>query len=165
MIKKIFAKDIGDCDECPIFCNDCKGSWSSDSNGQPIEPPCCSWKPNDLITENMYSCYEPTEEELQRIKEKNDKKRISEKEQKLKYEIEKHKNIVQKITKGEYKHVERKDRGCYGEYYLCPYCHQWTPIFYKKSHDGITETDCIKCGLTILYSDLLEEEINNNRRK
>ena len=34
-------KDIKDCDDCPIKDKGvCKGGWTSDGGGNPIEPPC-----------------------------------------------------------------------------------------------------------------------------
>ena len=39
----VLAKDIEDCDSCPLKDHDCPGGWTSGGSGQPIEPPCCSW--------------------------------------------------------------------------------------------------------------------------
>jgi hypothetical protein len=49
------AKDIHDCDECPLYKKDCIGGWTSDGCGNPIEPPCTSWNDDVLIYEGMYS--------------------------------------------------------------------------------------------------------------
>ena len=48
------AKEIKSCEDCPLYQNDCKGSWSSSAYGIPIEPPCCNWEENDVIFEGMY---------------------------------------------------------------------------------------------------------------
>jgi hypothetical protein len=54
---EIRAKDIHDCDECPLYEHDCKGGFTSDGNGNPIEPPCCSWNDDTVIYEGMYGEY------------------------------------------------------------------------------------------------------------
>lgn len=51
------AKDITGCDNCPIYKNDCKGGWTSNGRGTPIEPPCTSWNDEDDIYEGMYDRY------------------------------------------------------------------------------------------------------------
>jgi len=50
-----YAKDIKDCDDCPLLYNDCKGGWISDGSGMPIEPPCILWNGETLVYEGMYS--------------------------------------------------------------------------------------------------------------
>ena len=50
-----YSKDINDCDECPLFMNDCRGGFTSDGSGEPIEPPCFNWDDETLVTEHMYS--------------------------------------------------------------------------------------------------------------
>lgn len=52
------AKNINDCDECPLYKNDCVGGWNSDGGGLPIEPPCCSWNDEDEIKKGMYEYFE-----------------------------------------------------------------------------------------------------------
>lgn len=51
---EIFAKDIEDCDGCPLLDNDCVGGWTSGGGGEPIEPPCCSWNDDTLVYSGMY---------------------------------------------------------------------------------------------------------------
>ena len=51
---EIRAKDIHDCDGCPLFEHDCSGGMASDGNGNPIEPPCCSWNDDTVVFEGMY---------------------------------------------------------------------------------------------------------------
>jgi hypothetical protein len=46
------AKDIYDCDECPLHENDCKGVIGT-PNGY-IEPPCTSWSDDTLVYKGMY---------------------------------------------------------------------------------------------------------------
>jgi len=48
------AKEIKDCDDCPLHKYDCCGHWKSDGNGNPIEAPCESWNDNMLIYKGMY---------------------------------------------------------------------------------------------------------------
>jgi hypothetical protein len=47
------AKDIEDCDSCPLLNNHCKGCMISSPSGQPIESPCCFWNPEDEISEEI----------------------------------------------------------------------------------------------------------------
>lgn len=48
------AKDINDCEDCPLKDNDCQGGYTSGPNGLPIEPPCCSWNDDTDVYEGMY---------------------------------------------------------------------------------------------------------------
>lgn len=45
------AKEIEDCENCPLLGNHCPGGMTSSPGGIPIEPPCCSWSPEDEISE------------------------------------------------------------------------------------------------------------------
>lgn len=49
----VYAKDIHDCDDCPLKDKDCHGI-RPNAGGMPIDPPCCSWNDNDEIFEGMY---------------------------------------------------------------------------------------------------------------
>jgi len=51
------ARDIEDCDNCPLRKKDCKGGWTSDGTGSPAEPPCTSWNDEDEVYEGMYDNY------------------------------------------------------------------------------------------------------------
>jgi hypothetical protein len=51
-----YAKDINDCDECPLINYYCKGGAISDGSGMPLEPPCTSWDDDTLVYEGMYDC-------------------------------------------------------------------------------------------------------------
>jgi hypothetical protein len=53
-MEKKLAKDINDCVECPLYKKDCKGGWTSDGKGAPVEPPCMSWDDDKLVYEGMY---------------------------------------------------------------------------------------------------------------
>ena len=50
----MLAKDIDDCDNCPLRANDCVGGWTSGGDGLPVEPPCASWNGETEIYEGMY---------------------------------------------------------------------------------------------------------------
>ena len=50
----VLAKNITDCEECPLYKNDCSGGWTSGGAGQPIEPPCTLWNGDEIIYEGMY---------------------------------------------------------------------------------------------------------------
>ena len=43
----IKAKDIHDCEDCPLHDNEYPGGWTSGAGGTPIEPPCCDWDDED----------------------------------------------------------------------------------------------------------------------
>ena len=47
------AKEIGSCDDCPIYGKDCKGTVAT-CNGVYLEPPCTSWSDDILVFEGMY---------------------------------------------------------------------------------------------------------------
>lgn len=51
----MLARDIIDCDSCPLYKNHCVGGWTSGEGGDPIEPPCTNWNDDDCIEEEMYS--------------------------------------------------------------------------------------------------------------
>lgn len=48
------AKDINECEDCPLKDNDCPGGYTSGPTGKPIEPPCCSWNDDTDVSEGMY---------------------------------------------------------------------------------------------------------------
>lgn len=50
----ILAKDISDCNSCPLYRVDCVGGWTSDGSGNPVEPPCCSWDDDTKVYQGMY---------------------------------------------------------------------------------------------------------------
>jgi hypothetical protein len=54
MNNDVKAKNITDCDECPLHKKDCLGGLVSGGAGQPIEPPCTNWNQEDIIFEGMY---------------------------------------------------------------------------------------------------------------
>ena len=49
MDEEKIAREIEDCDGCPLYGNDCPGGWTGGPNG-PIEPPCCSWNGDEEIS-------------------------------------------------------------------------------------------------------------------
>jgi len=51
------AKDIDDCDNCPLRENDCRGGWTAGVGGNPVEPPCTSWDGETEVYEGMYDRY------------------------------------------------------------------------------------------------------------
>lgn len=50
----VYAKDIEDCGNCPLYKKDCVGGWTAYPDGTPKEPPCCFWNDDDEIYEGMY---------------------------------------------------------------------------------------------------------------
>ena len=51
----LYAQDIHDCSECPLYQHDCKGGWISGNGGNPIEPPCTSWSDDTIVFAGMYN--------------------------------------------------------------------------------------------------------------
>lgn len=54
MCDVVLAKDIEDCDSCPLYKHDCPGGFTSSVFGNPVEPPCCGWAADEIIYEGMY---------------------------------------------------------------------------------------------------------------
>jgi len=44
-------KELEDCDQCQLFNDLCSGGWTSSPSGNPIEPPCTCWNPDDDLDE------------------------------------------------------------------------------------------------------------------
>lgn len=44
-------KELEDCDQCPLFKDLCPGGMTSSPSGDPIEPPCTCWEPDDDLDE------------------------------------------------------------------------------------------------------------------
>ena len=77
----VLAKDIEDCDSCPLKDHGCPGGWTSGGSGQPIEPPCCSWNDDTEVYAGMYDReYIYSEQELKWIEEERKKKNKETKE-------------------------------------------------------------------------------------
>lgn len=150
------AKDITECESCPLYGNDCMGGWTSGGGGIPIEPPCCSWNGDDEIYAEMYSLSErePTEEEIQRdkeIRERKEKERIAAKE-KLDYEE------VKKIVYSKNKHGSSPIKDIpYGESaWWCYHCNKWVTPYWENWTGGIGEAYCPHCLDTLVHSSILE---------
>lgn len=114
------AKDITECDECPLYKYDCPGGWTSGGGGQPIEPPCCSWNDDTEVYEGMYDCdwRDYTEQELEW--ERRDK------EQKVEKERERKEYLENKLMKySDYGNVLIKPARETVDIWLCPRCHNW----------------------------------------
>ena len=68
------ASDITECEECPLFGNDCTGGWTSSPSGTPIEPPCCSWNDDTEVYVGMYEYRELSLQEIKWAQEEYDKR-------------------------------------------------------------------------------------------
>jgi hypothetical protein len=73
------VKDIEDCSNCPLSNTEyCAGGMTSNPGGTPIEPPCCSWGPEDEIEVEDYESkaiardkyYDRIYEEKKKLEEK-----------------------------------------------------------------------------------------------
>lgn len=153
----IFAKDIDDCSVCPLYEHDCPGGWTSGGGGTPIEPPCCSWNDDDEIYEGMYEYnqYEPSEQEIlwaREYIEQKEKEQREQREKEYKEDVEKRVNSI-----SHYGNAKVKSGGglCYDWY--CPHCNRWFHAWSESSHNGLTETHCIRCGEPLAHSWVLDE--------
>ena len=81
------AREIEDCDDCPLYGNDCPGGWTGGPNG-PIEPPCCSWNGDEEISKGMYSNITYLPQELKWRQEAHEQKEAEKRAAKHKEEIE-----------------------------------------------------------------------------
>lgn len=52
-MEKVLAKDIKECEDCPLYEHDCPGGATGTPNGY-REPPCCSWNDDTEVYEGMY---------------------------------------------------------------------------------------------------------------
>lgn len=149
------AKDIDDCSNCPLYQHDCTGGWTS-GNGEPVEPPCCSWNENDKIYKGMYenNSYEPSEGDLEWIRENIARK---EQEKKEKHELkdkEEAKKLINSISRYGNAKIKQGGELCYSWY--CPRCNRWFHAWSESSHDGVVETSCSHCGEVLVHSWLLD---------
>lgn len=150
------AKDITDCDNCPLYNNDCLGGWTSGGGGIPIEPPCCSWNDEDEIYEGMYDCeMDYSEQELKWIEEERKRKEEESEEKKKKEYIERLQRIV--YSKSKYGSTKTSYNGsiCYS--WFCPNCNRWVCPGWESWHDGIGEISCTRCGDTLVYCSELDK--------
>jgi len=78
--------DIEDCEECPLLKEEiCKGGWTSDGNGNPVEPPCESVDPDEDLDEWIESYWA----KIHDYEEYLDRKYKEEQERQLKNKIAK----------------------------------------------------------------------------
>jgi hypothetical protein len=45
----MLVKEMQGCEDCPLLNDQCKGGMTSSPGGEPIEPPCVSWDPDDEV--------------------------------------------------------------------------------------------------------------------
>lgn len=151
------AKDIHDCDECPLYENECSGGWTSGAGGTPVEPPCCNWGDDDEIYDGMYdydySDY-PTNYDL--MLEEEYKRRQQEELEKWKLkEKERLRRLVYSKTK--YGITKTRYYGSIVDSWFCPKCNRWVYPCSEWGHDGIVETSCPRCYDTLVYCSELNE--------
>jgi hypothetical protein len=154
----IFAKAINDCENCPLYKHDCIGGYTSNGNGTPIEPPCCSWNENDEIFEGMYenNTYEPLEKELVWEREEQTKRERNQREKRIIKDKEDTLRQIKSISK--YGNAKIRNSGELCWEWFCPRCNRWFHAWYESIHSGITETSCNHCGQTLAYSSLIEDK-------
>lgn len=158
----IKAKDIHDCNDCPLYKEECSGGWTSGSGGEPIEPPCYSWNPEDETHNYEYEPEDyPTEDDVKRLQEL-ERIHNKEREDNRKREIERLTKLVHSKTK--YGITKMKYYGSIVWAYFCPNCNKWVYPTSEHSHHGICEATCPECGDTLVYCDILNQEYKNNNQ-
>ena len=150
----VLAKNIGDCDECPLFKNDCVGGWTSDGGGNPIEPPCTSWDDDTEVFQGMYPPYEPSDREIEfeRLydKERLEAKSLADKKAYLNSITE----TVYRLSK--YGNTKVKYSGALRPDWYCPRCHNWFHPWYEDLNNGVRSTECPYCHTDLAYSGEIE---------
>lgn len=153
------ASEITECEECPLYGNDCIGGPKSTPGGVPIDPPCCSWNDDTEVYEGMYGDYRDlSPQELKWAEEEYEKREAEKKAEKRKAERERLKEKVRTLTGGEYKHIELRYCGSICNEWLCPYCHTWRRVGSESWYGGIGEAWCNKCNRRMVYCGELEKE-------
>lgn len=154
---EVFAKDIHDCNDCPIYKEECSGGWTSDGGGQPIEPPCCSWNDDTEVYVGMYSCekeYSP--QEIEWYKRRQEEKEAAKKAEQHKVDVEDARRKIYEITGGGNTPIRYGGELCATWY--CKRCNRWVYVGYESSSRGITTSDCPRCGSGFAHSGLLEDK-------
>lgn len=152
----IKAKDIHDCEDCPLYDNECPGGWTSGAGGTPIEPPCCNWDDEDEIYDGMYDYDDsdyPTTWDIQREKEYQERQQEELEKERLK-EKERLRQLVYKKTK--YGITKTKYYGSIVDSWFCIKCNRWVYPCSEWIHDGIAETSCPRCYETLVYCSELD---------
>lgn len=154
----VLAKDIHDCESCPLYKHDCKGGWTSDGNGNPVEPPCTSWNDDDEIYEGMYedNVYEPSERELKWEQEELARKEQEQKKRRETEDKEEARRQIQKASR--YGNAKIREGGELCSNWYCPSCHRWFRAWHESYHNGIVETYCSFCGESLAHSYLLDKK-------
>ena len=95
----ILAKDIHECEDCPLYKSECEGGWTSDARGRPIEPPCYGWNDDDKIYDGMiedaFDAWMRSEENLKKHIRQLRAKRAAETRKKYSYLDEKYKKFCE----------------------------------------------------------------------
>ena len=156
------AREIEDCDGCPLYKEDCPGGWTGGPNG-PIEPPCCSWNGDEEIYEGMYQERDYSPRELKWLQEEYDRKEAEKRETEHRARIEHLKEMVFGITGKGYRHIETRDGGELCDDWRCPRCNGWSRGRYPYSHGGVVESWCSRCGEKLVYCRELEDEMEGRK--
>lgn len=120
MKEEKLASEITECEDCPLYKNDCPGGWTSGAGGTPIEPPCCSWNGDEIIYEGMYD-YDPRDYSVQELEwERIDRENKEAKERQRKEDLEQQ---IREVSR--YGNVKTEDVGELTDKWLCPRCHNW----------------------------------------
>jgi hypothetical protein len=152
------ASDITCCDDCPLYENDCPGGCVAGAGGNPIEPPCTSWKGDEEIYEGMYAERDWSKKELKRIiimQEEFERQEQIREEKEKQQRKEYLRKRVREITGEEYQHIQL-EKGDLCNVWLCPRCNTWRHVGSESWSGGIGKAWCAKCGKWMAYCQELE---------
>lgn len=154
------AKEIDDCENCPLFHEDCAGGWTSSPAGTPIEPPCCNWNDDDEIYAGMYDRdYDYSERELEWIKEDRIRKEKAEREErKQKYQDELRERVY-RISKYGSSKLRQTPSICSD--WWCHICNRWVHPAPESWSGGIGEATCPRSGMTWHIADCWRRNQND----
>lgn len=147
--KIIYASDITECEECPLYGHDCRGGWSSSGAGTPIEPPCCSWNGDEEIYEGMYDCdyrdYEAAETSYKEKQAYEREEQEKQRKEELKRRLDYYDNYV---------NTKVKDEGVVYEKWFCPHCRNWSYVDWslQSMFDDIAITRCPICNTGLKHA-------------
>lgn len=154
----ILAKDIKECEDCPLLHNDCCGGWTTNGNGTPIEPPCTSWNGDEEIYAGMYEylAYERdySKQELKWFAEEQERRKQNKLKQKELAKKRRLQRLVNNLTPYGISKIRHTPSICSA--WHCNYCNKWVYPGAESWHDGIGEAVCYKCGNTMVHCGLLE---------
>ena len=152
--ESVLAKDITDCEECPLFKYDCVGGWTSSGGGTPIEPPCTRWDANTEVYSGMYPPYEPSNREIEWARQDSI---VREQEQKDKRDREYKNDLTARVHEiSKYGNTKVQYGSGLRPKWYCPRCHNWFLPWFEGHNKGISSTECPYCDTKLAHSGEIE---------